>query len=366
MNVLSSIARFFPPPRFMTLPSMGVDISDASLKYVQFERDGQGLRLAHYGALDIPEGAVSQGMITDREKLTDTLRAVKKRCDGVEYVRVSLPEERAYLFETTIERDAAYDDIRGALEFKLEENVPLSPRDAFFDYDIVEDNEKEEQLKVGVAVYARETILQYYEACINAKLVPISFEIEAQAIARATMSMNDNGTTMILDFGKNRTGIGIVQNRSLLYTSTIDIGGQQLSSALRSQLGDCKEAELTKIKNEHGLLKENDSDNVYEAILPTMSALRDEIATQISYWNTHRELQDGQPIEKIILCGGSSNLAGLPEYFTKELGIPSERADIWQNAFSYEKTIPPITKAYSYGYTTAVGLALRPFTTDHL
>jgi Tfp pilus assembly PilM family ATPase len=44
-----------------------------------------------------------------------------------------LPEEKAYLFTTSIPK-VAQKDIRSAIEFKMEENVPIPASDLVFDF----------------------------------------------------------------------------------------------------------------------------------------------------------------------------------------------------------------------------------------
>lgn len=352
-----------PPPQYLMMPSAGVDISDTSLKYIQFRRDrksGSKLQLKYWGDIDIQAGSLDGGNVENVDKLADAIRQVKE-LTGVEYVRVSLPEERAYLFETEIKKGIPFKEIRGQLEFRLEENVPLSPRDAYFDYHIFDDAVDDSKMTVSVTVYAKETINGYYEACRKAGVTPLSFEVEAQAIARASIPKSDVGTHLIVDFGKTRTGVGIVHKGILMYTSTIDIGGKELSTALRRQLGDQDESELTKIKNTQGLVKGVSDSSVYEALVTTMSAVKDEIALRIQYWDSHREHDGDRFVNDIILCGGSANLRGLPSYLTETLGIEAKRAQVWQNAFAIEDHIPPIGRRYSYGYATAIGLALAPF-----
>ncbi len=359
MQLFSTVARIFPPPDFMTLPNLGVDISDASLKYIQFHRKGSHLALVQWGDLPIPQDTVKRGDLTNKTALVAVLTELKKRT-AVPYVRISLPEERAYLFETTIPRATATRNVRSALESRLEENVPISPRDAFFDYTIVSMDHESRELRVSVAVYARDTIEGYYEACREAGLVPLSFEVEAQAIARATTPVGNKGTYMIVDFGQTRTGVGIVHQGSLMFTSTIDIGGAQLSDALRQHMGQAEESEYTRIKNEQGLLR-NGSSDAYTALLAPIAALKDELNMRISYWNVRGENIHERSIQKIVLCGGSANVAGLPEYLAEELDIVTERALVWQNAFSFEEVVPVIGRRYSYGYATAIGLALTDF-----
>ncbi len=362
MSVISAVSKFFPPPTYLTLPSVGVDISDTSLKYVFFERDHSGkhdLNLTKWGDIEIPEGTLTRGNVHDGPKLVDALKQVKKE-SGVANVRVSLPEERAYLFETEIKKGTPFKEIRGLLEFRLEENVPLSPRDAFFDYEIIDSPLKSDMLLVSVTVYSRDTIMGYYEACHAAGLTPMSFEVEAQAIARASLPRDDTGTHLIIDFGKTRSGVGIMHQGTLMYTSTIDIGGAGLSTALRRQLGDLPESELTKIKNSQGLVRGASDTAAYDALISTMSAIKDEVALRIQYWNTQDRSND-RSVQSIVLCGGSANLKGLPSYFTETLGIESKRAQVWQNAFDISEKVPPIDRRHSFGYATAIGLGLTSF-----
>lgn len=364
MSVLESVRSILPPPTYMRLLSAGVDISDTSLKYIQFVPDrhsGRTLLLKQWGDIEIEAGVLERGLVSDVKKLGEALRRMREET-SIEMVRVSLPEERAYLFETEIKRNTPFKEIRGVLEFRLEENVPLSPRDAIFDFDVIPDTLREDVVRLSVTVYARETIMNYYEACMAAGVTPVAFEVEAQAIARASIPRGDTHTHMIIDFGKTRTGIGIVHAGTLMYTSTIDIGGQDLSATLRRQLGEKTESELTTLKNTQGLVRAVEDSAVYDALLPTVSVIADEIRTRLQYWNMRAEAHEERKIESIILCGGSVNMKGLPEYFTETLGISAVRADVWQNAFSTKHRVPEIGRRYSYGYATAIGLGLGPFT----
>lgn len=363
MNVLATLGKIIPPPSYIQLPSIGVDVSDTSLKYIQFKSDnrsGTTLKLTEWGDIAIVGGALERGVVHDGSKLTDALMEVKAKT-GVENVRVSLPEERAYLFETEIKKSTPAKEIRSLLEFRLEENVPLSPRDAFFDYDIIRNADDPNMLSVSVTAYAKDTVMSYFDACKGAGVIPVSFEIEAQAIARATISKGDKGTYMIVDFGQTRTGIGIVHRGVLMYTSTIDIGGGDLSKAMRTKLGDIGEKELTQIKNTQGLLQGIGDDDVRKLLLKKVDAIIDEISVRVSYWNTKGTLHQDRQIQAVILCGGSVNMKGLSAYISAMLNIRVEKANVWKNAFSIEESIPPIDRRHSFGYATAIGLGLAPF-----
>jgi type IV pilus assembly protein PilM len=362
MSVLASLAKLLPPPSYISMPSIGVDISDTSMKYVSFVptlRHKATRVLDQWGDIEIPETALDRGEIKDAKMLANVMKEFKARTKA-EYIRVSLPEERAYIFETEIKRDVPKKEIQSLLEFRLEENVPISARDALFDYELIPSKDKESVVRVVVAAYQKEVVMKYYEVCKEAELTPLSFEVEAQAMARAVVPIADQDTIMLVDFGKTRTGIGIVNSGVLLYTSTIDIGGGQLSQALRKTIGgDVSEKELIDLKNSTGLIKELDDAKVQEALLSTISVIKDEIASRMQYWHLKDDNRNDRRIKKIIICGGSANLKGLPEYLSEVLGVSCTRADVWQNAFHTELVVPPIDRRHSYGYAAAIGLAIK-------
>ncbi len=359
MSLSATFARYLPPPKFLTMPSLGVDISDTSLKYVQFSEEKRGMKpLRQWGEIEIPTGVLDRGHVHDQKQLAAVLKECKEKT-GATFIRVSLPEERAYLFETEIKRSTPVKEIRSLLEFRLEENVPIPAREAFFDYDILEGETTDKTLRVVVAAYARETILNYFDACNEAGLIPLSFEVEAQAMVRSVLPADIEGAHMLVDFGKTRTGVGIVLEGSLMYTSTIDFGGNQLSEVLRKVHGQITEGEITTIKNTQGLIKGVHDTRNYDALISTVSVIKDELASRIQYWHSGDYKQESRRIQSVTLCGGSSNLKGLPEYFTETLGITTRRANVWQNAFAIEDYIPPISVRHSYGYATAIGLALK-------
>lgn len=360
--MLNALSKLSPPPTYLMMPCVGVDISDTSLKYLAFEPttlNKTEKKIKFWGDITIPDGVLERGMVIDPQQLTVALKELKQKTKA-EFIRVSLPEERAYLFETEIRHNTPMKEVRNLLEFKLEENVPIPSREVFFDYHILPEESEGKKVKVVVAAYAKETILKYYDSCVAAGLRPVSFEVEAQAMARSVIPQDAAGAVMLVDFGNTRTGIGIAYKGVLLYTSTIDIGGKQLSQAMRKVLGEeTAESELTHLKNTQGLVRGVDSSQVYDTLLSTVSVVKDELATRMQYWHMRGNDMGNRRINSIVLGGGSANLKGLPAYMTETLGVPCVRGNVWENTFSLATTIPPIDKRHSYGYATAIGLALK-------
>ncbi|MCL0149348.1 hypothetical protein, partial [Klebsiella pneumoniae] len=92
-------------------------ISDTSLKYVSFHSNAWSKadrQIKDWGDIPVPNGVLDRGQVVDPQQLTAVLKEFKTATKG-EFVRVSLPEERAYLFETEIRRSTPAKEVRGLL-----------------------------------------------------------------------------------------------------------------------------------------------------------------------------------------------------------------------------------------------------------
>jgi Tfp pilus assembly PilM family ATPase len=91
--------------------------------------------------------------------------------------------------------------------------------------------------------------------------------------------------------------------------------------------------------------------------------LRDEINRHFVYWHTHED-EDGiknPPIKKILLCGGDSNLVGLPDYLSVTMKTEVEMANVWCNILNTEEYIPSIDFKDALSFAASLGLALGDF-----
>jgi type IV pilus assembly protein PilM len=339
-------------------PSFGLDISDESLKFVELVPSKHGIKIGKYGERKIPVGIIESGKIKSPEKLKEVLSALRKE-EGIRFVRVSLPEEQVYLFALRLEKEGLK-NIREGIELALEEHVPIPAQDAIFDYDIVGEDEK--SLEVQVAAIPTNVVETYISVFRDSFISIQSLELEAQAIARAVVRKRDLETYLIVDFGQTRTGIFIVSRGVVVFTSTLDIGGELLNKMIEKNFNVTKE-EAEKMKRQYGLERNTENQEVFSVLLNSVSILRDEIAKNFLYWSTHKD-EEGNvrpPIKKIILCGGDSNLIGLADYISVSMKQSVEMANVWINIAETDKYIPEISFRESLTFAAALGLALGDF-----
>ena len=371
---------FFPPPRFLEMPAVGLDISDTAVTALELVRHRDAFRVGRFGRRSLPAGAIADGYVHDKEKVIAELSALKKEL-RLNLVNGSLPEEKAYLYTAQLPA-VSHREMRAAIEFTLEENVPLSPAETIFDYTVIHNTpasrvvaessgggqpkrEREEpppspdSLEVSVTVLPRAVVHTYTEIFHGAGLIPLSFELGAQAICRAVISRGDRGTYLIVQRGAKKTGLFIVRNEAVYFTATVAENSVSEEKAPRIFTG----------LDSHGRGESGGKEITREAAPPSppslysgasSAGLSAEIGRVITYWQTHAGGggESASPIGKIVLCGAGATAPQLRESLSRELALPIEFAHVWRNAFSYDSYIPQILFEESFDYAAAVGLAL--------
>lgn len=340
-------------PKYLSMPAVGVDISDRSVKYLELVRNHGYMRVGVYGEFDLAPGIVEDGRIVSSEKLSNTLKKIKDL--GVEFVRAALPEEQIYFFKARV-AGGNKNEIYNSIELIIEEHVPIPASETVFDFEIV--GSFGQDVDVVVTAASQSVVSGYVEVFKEAGLTLLSLELEAEPIARTVVQGGDSGVHMIVDFGRMRTGISVVKNGAVHFSSTISMGGQTLTETLVKNFNISVE-EAEKMKRDYGMRRNSPRQDLFSILLNNVAVLRDEINKHFVYWHTHND-EGGvarMPIEQIVLVGGDSNLAGLSDYLSSSLKVPTIVPDIWNTLPMDKSVVPPITKNDSLGYATAVGLA---------
>lgn len=347
----------FAPPKYLSLPTAGIDVSASGIKLAFLEERTHGLELVTYGEERLPAGAFTSADITDISAVIKGLMNLAKT-HGVKTANIAMPESRTYLFETEVTGVSAK-EWGVALEQKIDEFVPLPPAEV--SYDLVPASVKGNTAHVVAVGYARRFIAQSLQAFDEAGIRVRSIESELFSIARALLPPGDPSTVLIIDIGKTTTKLLVVANRIPRYATTLDIGGHALTLAVQKHFGVTEE-EAKKVKADRGLVASDGNQEYLAAMLSTVAAIREEIVRRLDYWQTH-DVAGGahEPVSRAIIVGGNATLKGLPEYLAAGLKVPVDLGDVFTNLASRDYWLPPVDYTQSLAYATAIGLALRQY-----
>ncbi|MCR4334437.1 MAG: pilus assembly protein PilM [Patescibacteria group bacterium] len=195
------------------MPYVGLYVSDEAIRFVELIRNRKDFKLGRYGEKILYPGIVQSGYINDVNALTKSLKELKKEFN-LYFVSVALPEEKAYLFKMDVP-NIDEKEIRTNIEFHLAENVPISPDQTIFDYEATGDN------KIIVSALPSKVVNTYLDVFVEAGLCPVGFKTEGQALVKAFIKKEDLGTYIIINAEEKKTGIFIVSEGVVRFSSTI-------------------------------------------------------------------------------------------------------------------------------------------------
>ncbi len=347
-------------PRMIAPPAVGVDISDASIRWLGFEKKSSGTEVRTWGEIPLESGIVAQGIVKDGARLVAALMEAKKQWGGVYCVNASLPEESGYVFSMQVPDMSDREQVMNMIGFELEARVPIPASAALYDFDQTHSRDAS-GVEIGVVVFARESVDPYVDAFSAAGIQLLSLELEARSIARVVSDEEKHAVELLVDFGRNRTGCAVLKGGVPIFTSTVMVGGETMTTAAMKALSLSHEDADLFIDTQGLIPDEKDVAAGVDAIMPTATALAEEVVKLYRYWDTRRNERGDRvtPVERIILVGGSANLRGLNDFLAARVQSSVVKPDVWGAIVDYDTYIPPIDRRTSLQFATVIGLALR-------
>lgn len=345
----------FPTPKFIGMQSVGLSLQNDMVCFVGFGKGRGGeMVLKSYGMENLPPSILENGEIKDSKKLIEILSDFRKKYD-LYYIKATLPEEKSFLFRTTFPK-MPKEEIKAALHFKVEENVPLSADEAIFDfYSVLNPKKKEimttskeggEGIEVVVSVISKSTVLSYLEVFKASGMQPMLFEVESQAVARAVVLNKDKRSFLIANIKSRKISLYIVSRGFVRFTSDVIVSSDYFSGVTHYE----KKEEIAGSDSEAKIVtKSTDGEDILKA----------EVWKLLDYWDSFSNSQSsGSKIEKVIICGNDTPDFSIKNYFNSILPVPVEQANVWTNIFSLDDYIPDLIFKESFKYSAAIGLAL--------
>jgi len=322
MNTRSLFFKIFPPPHFLATRHAGLDISDDMLRCIEYRRTSHGLTIATFGASELPQGLVEAGDIKDEKEFIRILTEFSAK-HKLSRVKVSIPEEKAYLFQTDVP-SLDFQSIASNIESKLDQNVPLSAPDALFQFDLMPRAVTGDLLRASVSVVPRVYVEHMMDILSRAELRPVAFEVVPKAIVGAYVEPGSTGTHLIVHIMRRKTGLYIVSEGVVCFTSTVAWGSDALANTSTGE---------------------------------PLAGLMTEISRVYSYWVGRSDVHGG--ISEVVVTGlHAEECEVLIRNHEGEALSHTKLPDVWHNAFKVGSTVPPISHTDSFAYTVAAGLAL--------
>jgi Tfp pilus assembly PilM family ATPase len=318
---------FFQPPQFLSLPIFGLSISQASIKVVKLKKDKQGLIpvVAQDTPLQEPCNFFTDtNTYSECEEIKKSLKSLKKMY-GIKFAQLSIPEENTYVFKITVPHDA----ISMIDEFilnNIDQHIPLTASEVFFDYKILKSHIQDAQVPVVVTAIPKIVVEKYASLLESCGIMVIGCEPETHAIAHSVIDKDDKNPYVIVNIDEQATKISVVEEGLVQYTQTLPIKTQDFQAGVSNEAG---------------------------------ATLKDAINRVIIFWFTSKEQNtQNSKIENIIITGTNIESSGLINFFESNLSVNASYGNVWKNCFDINSYIPRISKGDSLKYAACIGLSM--------
>lgn len=322
--------------------------------------------MASFGRQEIPAGLIENGEIKKEEELIEVIKRAIKGVKGevlrTPFCVASLPETESYVRVVQLPA-IKKEEITEAIKWEIEASVPLSLNEIYYDWQIIEPaatiNKTTDKLNVLIGVLPKKTVDPYLNVLKKAGLKPIVLEIESIAVAQALVKENEKTEPMIIiDLGAQRTNLVIFFGQTIYLTTNLPISNNLLIDNLSEKLKISRE-KAKQIKLKIGLDYHHPQSRVFKEMAVPLEDTANKIKSYIDFYQEHilKAKTADQKINRILLCGGGANLAGLTEFLSSKLKMTVAIGNPWINIC--EEPPSNISAGESLAYTTALGLALR-------
>ncbi len=355
MNFLKKKIINFEPKIF------GMDLSDLSVKVFQIETEGNHDQVRGYGSVNIPLGNIEDGRIIHKENVVKAIQEVlaspKAKKINSKKVICSLPESKAFVRIINIPK-MSQEEAREAVKWEMEANMPMAISEVYFDWQFIKGvSENNAMQRVLTAAISKEIVDDLMAVLAMAGLEVYGLEIESIASIRSLIDIQvtQEKTTLIVDLGANRTSFIIAEGLVPYFTSSIPFSSDGLDNAICKAL-KLTLAEATEAKMINGIENSDKKNPIFKAVESLLENLVMEIMKTMDFYGEMSG--NSQEVDEIILCGGGSNMKGLPEFLSQKINKEVVVGNPWVN-LQLNDDLPIINKDNSARFVTAIGLALR-------
>lgn len=338
----------------------GLDVGSSSIKMVELDGKVNSLNLVSLGYENLPDNTIVDGQIMELNVVSDVIQSVCSNHQINANQVVTGVSGHSVIIKNIVLPPMSQEELEESIDWHAEEHIPYDLSDVNLDYQVTA--ETPEATQVLIAACKRERIDNIKQAIQLAGKQPICIDVDTFALQNCyeiNYQPDASQVVTLLNIGASTMNVNIVQGTRSLFTRDITVGGSQFTDVLQRSLGlSFQQAEAVKRGVSEAVegLEE-------KSIEPLMSNVTEIVAMEIQKtFDFYRATSEDNEtvVQKILISGGGSKLAGLAEDLSARLELPVEVLDPFRNIkVDTRKFDPDYLSEIMPEMAVAVGLAAR-------
>jgi type IV pilus assembly protein PilM len=341
---------------------IGLDVGSTAVRAAELA-EGSPPTVVRAAQVPLPAGAVENGEVREVEAVSEGLRELwtrggfksRKVWMGVGNQRVVV---REIALPTMPEKE-----LRQSLGFQVQEFIPMPVDEAVLDYHLIEELEVDgrQMLRLLLVAAQKAMVDTLVTSATNAKLEPMGLDLVPFAMVRAVgatgagMELERTGGEAVVDVGAHVTNIVVHAAGETRFVRILPSGGRDITVAIaRGLTVDDEVAERLK----RGEMVEDSTatpEQALEVAMQRATQFVDEIRSSLEFYTAQTQ---GARIERLLISGGGSKLAGFIDVVRQRIPVTVEPGRVFSKVGSHLSLSEDAQAEAEPVLATAVGLAI--------
>jgi type IV pilus assembly protein PilM len=339
---------------------LGLDIGSSSVKAVEVAPRGDGFDLLHLGVAPLPHDAIVEGAFLNASAIADAIReAIARSGSKAKHAAAAVAGHSVIVKKITVPAMTAA-ELEESIRWEAEQYIPFDVNEVNLDFEILQPGDAERPMEVLLVAAKRDMIDDYVNLIGDAGLSPAVIDVAGFAVEN-TFEMN-SGTrgdevVALVNIGAGTSTINVIAGGVPSFTRDVATGGNQYTAEIQRALSvGFDEAERIKIGERGPESQDVVPQEVEQAMRAVTSNLVGEIARSLDFFAATAA---DKRIQRVVLSGGSSRVAGLEVAFRERTGLQVELLNPLAKMVSSNRIDPELLDQVGPALGVGIGLALR-------
>ncbi len=312
---------------------VGLDIGTSGVRAAEL-RLGKGgsTSLERFGQVPLPVGAVREGEVIDADAVAAAIRQLWAQAKfGSRKVIVGVANQKVVVRQVDLPWLPAA-ELRRGLAFQVQDFIPMPVDQAILDFHPLEEftaDNGARMLRMLLVAASREMVDTTLDAVTRAGLQPQLVDLTSFAVLRSALhdvsGLAAVHAEALVDVGAAVTNIVVHQGGVPRFVRVLLMGGADITAAVAERIGvPSEQAESVKLTTGLAPVQGTAEDQpANRAIEDVGSAFVEEVRGSLDYY---RAQGGAVRLDRVLLSGGGSQLAGLAERLSAATRLPVDLA----------------------------------------
>lgn len=340
--------------------TVALDIGTSMIKAVKMTMKGDRYRLEGFAVEPLEEGTIQSGEIRNHSNLAQAASRVVRHCAKNETQIVLALPNFSVLTEVLVMKLIPPKKLREAVMVEAERIYPFDLSEVEIDYEVLEQDEAAEEMRVLVVAAKQDIILSYINFLTEAGLKPSILDVDLFALTNIfhlNYDVDHYQSCILLDIGSESTIAAFLQNGVYHSSREISVSGMNFKKELQfiPDMSDVKAHDILQGR----IAEESDLKPIVKHLNKVFDEFANAVGVAVSYFQAS---DNAEKIDLIAVTGGYARIPGLINVLELRTGAEVTMLDPFVN-IDYDEEKMEAVKPSEIGTTLAVamGLATRQY-----